>query len=160
MNPILFFICILQCLSSILCLNCSNVRQTSGFGVYVKRDLNGGRSYWIYDKNGSEWEFFLTESNGQMEIKDFSNTTNSYDKRWAIRFGNNIEQLNDRVSQMCYNDSKIECYLRWNHKTEKSWVSLDMRNPLIFKTFPKSDNIEGNQYMVYDRHNKSDRLRL
>ena len=61
---------------------------------------------------------------------------------------------------MCYieiNDSKIEWYLRWNHKTEKSW---DMRNPLIFKTFPKSDDIEGNQYMVYDRHNKSDRLRL
>ena len=128
-----------------------------------------GRSYWIYDKNGTEWEFSLTESNGHMEIKEFSDTTNSYDKRWAIRFGNYIEEYNtlgqigDRVSQMCYieiNSCKIVCYLTMNDKTNETWVRLCITNPLIFKTFPKSDDVKGNQYMVYDLHNKSDRLRL
>ena len=34
---------ILQSLSSVLCLNCSDVRQSNGFGIFMKRDPNGGR---------------------------------------------------------------------------------------------------------------------
>ena len=84
---ILILLFILQSLSSVLCLNCSDVRQSNGFGIYLWRHPNGGRIHWIYDKNGREWKFNLTEKNGQMDIERFDESF-EYRRREVYRFSN------------------------------------------------------------------------
>ena len=147
----LVFIIILQSLSSIQCLNCSDVRQSKGFGILTKSYSNGSLSHWIYDKNGREWEFFLAERNGQIDIDGFHNKSASYDKRMNNRFGNYIEEkdrltgeVKERVSLICYNlihNFTIVCNIITNDN--KSFVVskyLPIGNPLIVKAIP------GNRY--------------
>ena len=89
MNPILVFFVILQSLSSILCFNCSDVTQNNKLGVYVRRDRESRHSYWIYDRNGSEWRFYFEETNGEMDIDRYDDKTVGY-QGITNRFGNYI----------------------------------------------------------------------
>ena len=82
---------ILQSVSSGLCLNCSDVMPSKGFGVYVWREPNGTRSYWIYDKNKSEWELYLNESNGQIDIERISDERRYDNRKGMIRFSNFVQ---------------------------------------------------------------------
>ena len=67
----IFLLIILRSLSSVLCLNCSDLRQSKGLGIYVRRDREGGHSYWVYDRNGSEWEMHFKETDGEMDIDGY-----------------------------------------------------------------------------------------
>ena len=88
---ILILLFILQSLSAVLCLNCSDVRRSNGFGVYTRRKPNGERSYWIYDRNGREWKFNLKETNGRMDIESIGNESLDYGLRVVNRFSNHFE---------------------------------------------------------------------
>ena len=63
---------ILQSLSSGLCLNCYEVKQTKDMGIFVRREPNGTRSYRILDWMLKEWKLYLNETNGQMDIERVS----------------------------------------------------------------------------------------
>ena len=173
MNSILLFIIILQSLSSIVCLECSDVRQSKGFGIFTKRDSNGSISHWIYDKNGKEWQFFLTERNGTINIDGFDDKSVSYDKRMINRFGNYLQEkdrttgeVKKKVSLICYNqinNSSIFCNITTNDN--KSFVVskfLQIDNPLIVKYIPGSHRLSNSlmTYTMYNRNNKRDKLML
>ena len=170
MIPILLFI--LQSLSSVLCLNCSDVRQSNGFGIYVKRETKGDRINWIYDKNGKEWKLNLTEKNREMDIESIGNETLEYALRAMIRFSNYIrfEHLKQTVSYNCHirmdrnlsgQPIGIICGVSVNRaKPYAVGVRLKTNNPLAFKTYPKNNDYSSPQVMVYNRHNKSDRVIL
>ena len=170
MITILLFI--LQSLSSVLCLNCSDVRQSNGFGIYVWRYSNGGRYYYIYDKNGKHWKFNLTEKNGEMEIERFDESF-EYTREKVKRFSNyfNHGRLVGNEYSLAYNckikidTNRIICHTQitaiLKQKYVVSGVDLKVKNPVVFKTFPKiNSGYNGRQMMVYNRHNKSDRIRL
>ena len=169
MNLVLLIL--LQSMSSVLCLNCSNVRQSNGFGIYVRRDLNGGRSYWIYDRNGKEWEMYLKETDEQIDIDGFQGNSVAYDKQMVNRFGNYMHNylkgqriVIDRVSYICYNpinSSLIVCnFTKFKNKPISITKDVKIKDPLIFKTFPKAIEPRDNHLMAYNRHNKLDRLRI
>ena len=173
MNSILVFIVLLQSLSSILCLNCSNVRQNKRFGILTKRDSNGSLSHWIYDKKGREWEFSLIERNEMIDIDGFDDKNTSYDKRMINRFGNYIQEkdelageVKNKVSLICYdqiNNSSIFCNITTNDN--KSFVVskyLPINNPLIVKDIPGSGYSSNvfMRYTLYNRNNKSDKFTL
>ena len=114
MIPILLFI-VLQSLSSVLCLNCSVVRQSNGLGVYVKRNWSHGRSYWLYDRNGSEWRFYLEETNGQIEM-NFNDQTFIYDPRIVNRFSNYFDYKDFYCIYDCAmntNSTQIVCRIEY-----------------------------------------------
>ena len=69
------------------------MRQSNGFGIFVRRDLNGGRSYWIYDRNGSEREMHLKETDEQIDNDGFDDNSVAYDKQMVNRFDNYMHQL-------------------------------------------------------------------
>ena len=141
---------ILQSLSSVLCLNCSYVKESNGMGVYVRRDRNGGQSYWIYDRNGSEWQFHLEEKNGQMGIKEFEDEIFSYDRNIINRFSNYViyKTLGPGSTYNChvtsFNRSWIECSVDYGDMSSwyfrKERLKLDFENPLIFKTYPMENH--------------------
>ena len=170
MIPIFLFI--LQSLSSVLCLNCSDVRQSNDFGIYVRREPNGSQINWIFDKNSKQWKFNLTEKNGQMEINGFDDKTYNYSKTVTNQFSNYIEleQLKQSVSYNCYiymnsnisgQPIGIVCGVRVNGgKHFALGVRLETNNPLAFKAYPKNNIYSSPQVMVYNRHNKSDRVIL
>ena len=165
MIPILLFI--LQSLSSVLCLNCSDVRQSNGFGIYVKRETKGGRSYYIYDKNGREWKFNLTEKNGEMDIEKFDESF-GYTREKVKRFSNYYAHTIYYLPYNCYitiDTNRIICHTQKTsiieHKLIVSGVDLNVKNPVVFKTFPKiNSGYDGRQMMIYNKNNKSDRIRL
>ena len=168
MIAILIFI-ILQSLSSVLCLNCSDVKQSNGLGVYVKRNWSHGRSYWLYDRNGSEWRFYLEESNGQIEM-NFDDQTFSYDPRIVNRFSNYFDYKDFYCIYDCTmntNSTQIVCHLvywklKWKEKKETVWYqTLAIKYSLIFKTYPMENwGLKATYLMAYNRENKSDRVRL
>ena len=165
MNQILLFISLSLSLSSVLCIDCSDVEQSKEFGVYLRRDANGGRSYWVYDKNGREWQFFLNKVNRQMKIERFDDKSVSYDKRMVNRFSNYMNQNGERVLQMCYigiNRSSIVYNLTVNdNKPFNLTAELDIENPLIFKGYPSSDDyFVGHLLLAYNRNNKSQRVMI
>ena len=63
---------ILQSLSSGLCLNCLEVKQSNDLGIYVRREPNRTRSYRILDWMLKECKLYLNETNGQMNIESVS----------------------------------------------------------------------------------------
>ena len=166
MIPILLFI--LQSLSAVLCLNCSDVRKSKGFGIYTRRKPNGERSNWIYDKNGREWKFNLKEKNGEMVIESIGKESLDYGLRVENRFSNYFEYGKLSVAYNCYipiNSHRIVCDFvsTLNDKREISTtdVDLDIENPVVFKTYPKSvQDYYGRQMMAYNKHNKSERVGL
>ena len=163
MNRILLFIVLLQSLSSVLCLNCSEVRQSKRLRIYTLREEKpiGSRSYWIYDINGREWQLYLTESNGQLDIDRFDNKSFKFHKDSVNRFSNYISTS---LLQLCYNSidtSLIACYFvdpTTRNMPFKVVKDVQIKNPLIVKTFSNSDGFEANQIMAYDRHNKNNRV--
>ena len=168
MNVILLLI-ILRSLSSVLCLNCSDVRQSNELGVYVRRDRNGGRSYWVYDRNGSEWRFYLEERDGQMDINRFDDNIFSDDRRIVKRFSNYLAYGGNYAIYNCANNitsaiNLIVCRVDyWNGiwRQKEETFSLDIEYSLVFKTYPKANwDLEATYLMAYNRHNKSDRIRL
>ena len=167
MNPILVSIVILHNVSSVLSLECSDVRQSKGFGILTKRTLNGGHSHWISNKNGSEWEMHLNETKEQMFIERFDEKSVLYDKRMVNRFGYYllIQTFNPiiKVSQMCYydiNNSSIVCNFPSNdNKSFAISKYLPINNPLIFKEYPEWDNYY-TVFMAYNRKSKSDRYAI
>ena len=169
MNFILFIL--LQNLSSVLCLNCFDVRQSKGFGIFVRRDKNGGRSYWIYDRNGKEWEMYLKEKDEQIDIDGYEDKSVAYDEQMVNRFGNYMHNylkgqriVMDRVSYICYNpinSSLIVCdFTKFEDKPISISKDVKIKDPLIFKTFPKTIEPRDNHIMAYNRHNKLDRVRI
>ena len=159
----ILLIIILQSLSSVLCLNCSDVKQSNGFGIYVKRDLNGGRSYWVYDRNGNEWQFYLKEINGQMEIDNFDLEVHHYDGNMTIRFGNYAQFRSDSyyfdVLYNCHintNSNVIYCNIEVKESTTRSSQTqgiLKLKDPVIFKTYPKIDlREEASHTMAYNHY--------
>ena len=102
-----------------------------------------------------------------MIIEKINDTFRS-DDRSVNRFGNYFENTGLsgrlRARQMCYHvidNSSIICYL-WltDNEPRMATALFDIKNPIIFKTFSKFDDVEAYQYMAYNRHNKSDRVRL
>ena len=158
---------ILRSLPSVLCLNCSDVRQSNELGVYVRRHTNANRTYWVYDRNGKEWEFNITEKNGQMDIDHIDNKTFSYDRTIVNRFSNYFAYKNKRSVYNCElnrNSIVIVCRVLYEiiswEKTTKT-ASLHIKNPLVLKSYPKEDQSwKANYWMAYNRHNKSERVRL
>ena len=160
---------ILQSLSSVLCLKCTDLRQNNGLGVHVKRDEISDRSYWLYDRNGSEWRFTVEEINGKTDI-DFDNKTVSYDRTIVNRFSNYFEYEDFFCINNCamnINSTRIVCRvnytsLGWSQWEVAEWhQTLDIENPLVFKPYPKEDSgLKATYLMAYNRHNKSDRVRL
>ena len=133
----------------------------------MRRDKNGGRSYWVYDKNGSEWEFNITEKNGQMDIDHIDDKTFSYDRTIVNRFSNYFAYKNNYGVYNCEmnrNSIEIVCrvqYLINGWKQTTKTADLHVKNPLVFKSYPmESWNWKANYWMAYNRHNKSDRARL
>ena len=170
MNPILVFFVILKSLSSILCLNCSHVRQSNELGVYVRRDREGGHSYWVYDRNGSEWEMHLKETNGEMDIDGYDDKTVGY-QGITNRFGTYFYYKWPTSIESVYNclmrtgSSQIGCAIEYNARFKwfftKRTVRLDIKNPLVFKIYPMENNgVKARHLMAYNRHDKSDRVRL
>ena len=140
---------ILQSLSSVFCLNCSYVRESNGMGVYVRRDKNGGHSYWVYDRDGSEWRFYLEERDGQMDINRFDDNIFSYDRRIVNRFSNYFRQkgiYGVYNCEMYTNSTRIVCRVDyWAHewRQREETFSLDIKYSLVFKTYPKENwNLE------------------
>ena len=167
MIPILLFI--LQSLSSILCLSCFDVRQSKGFGIFVKREPNGVRSYWIYDRNGTQWEFNLTENNGEMEVEKFGNKSYEDSTRVVNRFSNFFQFGQISLAYNCFipiDSHRIECNVEvttkvYKEEHSKTGVELNIENPLIFKTYPRFvKDFNGKQLMAYNKNNKSDKVRL
>ena len=152
---------ILLSLSSGLCLDCSDVKQSNGFGVHVTRDPNGKRSHWIYDKNGKEWELYLKEKNGMMDIDLFGNETFTYDRDKVNRFSNSFQFSadSDPVAYKCEVSDSMLCWIG-GHRVTKQLNNIE--NELVFKTYPDKNGLEEEaRYMVaYNRHNKGDRRRL
>ena len=158
---------ILQSLFPIQCLNCSDVNHSNRYGVYARRDRNGGRSYWVYDRNGSEWRFHLEERNGQMDISRFDDSIFSYDQRIVNRFSNYFIQkgiYGVYNCEMYTNSTRIVCRVdywanEWSLREET--VALDFKYSLVFKTYPMENwNLKATYLMAYNRENKSDRVRL
>ena len=137
MNYSLVFIVLLQKLSSILCLNCSDVRQNNSFGILTKRDSNGSLSHWIYDKNGSEWEIFLTERDGMIEIDGFDDKSVSYDKRMINRFGNYIQEKDELTGEV-KNKVSLICYNQINNSSISAISPLMTANLLLFPNICQS----------------------
>ena len=162
MKSIFIFIIILQSLYSVLCLNCSDVTQSNGFAIFNKRDSNGNLSHLIYDKNGKEWQFFLTDSNGTIEISGFDNESTTYDNRMNNRFGNYMQNYPERISLMCYNEinsSSIVCDYTINGDEQFDMsMHSPINNPLILKAYPGYQSYKfGGLFVMYNRNNKSDR---
>ena len=165
---------ILQSLSSVLCLNCSDVRQSIGFGVYTRREPNGSRSYWISNKKGSEWELYLNESNGQIDIERISDETHYDNRTGIIRFSNFVQFQQFFVSYNCHSyvkpmslNSIIACDVTQTEEHSKEVTQQKFgqlfryQNRLIFKTFPMRNDISlGIHWITYNRHNKNDRFKL
>ena len=142
----------------------------------MRRDTNGERSYWVYDRNGSEWRFYLEERNGQIDINRIDDEAFSYDRRIGNRFGNYFYYNWPGAIYSVYNclmrtgSSEIECRIEYYVSTKslsskwystKRTVRLDIENPLFFKIYPMENwGVKARHLMAYNRHNKSDRVRL
>ena len=179
MLTILLFI-ILQSLSSVQSLNCSDVRQSNGFGLYVRREPNGSRSYWIHNKKGSEWELYLNETNGLIDIERISNES-GHDRSVTIGFSNFVRFKHSSttdnhrkhwffVSHNCLKYAKsdlINCDVTQTeeHSNELLRSKVHQRlmydNLLIFKTYPiLNDTPLANHWMAYNRYEKNRRFQL
>ena len=152
----------------------------------MRREPNGSRSYWIHNKKGSEWELYLNESNGQIDIERISDEIHHYNQNVTVRFSNFVQFQHSSsidhhwthlffVSYNCHiyivfiNREVIYCDITQTEEHNSQLIrpkigrgnSFPFENPLIFKIYPMQNDLPlASHWMAYNRHDKSDRFRF